>query len=118
MNPLHLVEVYDGRDSAARDEGGTGCLVAANLVLTAHHVIGFPGVQVPVGQNGYDVRAIGDFREGRKEWLKARVCWDDPKRDMALLQVHPPADASTIVATAAAPRFGRVTGIEELPWSA
>ena len=118
-NQLYLVEIYDGREHVARDQGGSGFLLGANLILTAHHVIGFAGTPVPRGAAGYDVRAIGDFREGRREWrLKARVCWDDPARDLALLEVDPPADPATIVATATAPRFGRVTGQEELPWSA
>jgi hypothetical protein len=80
VNQLYLAEIYDGRKHAARDEGGSGFLLGKNLILTAHHVIGFAGAPVPPGETGYDVRAIGDFREGRTEWLKARVCWDDPGR--------------------------------------
>jgi AAA ATPase domain/Trypsin-like peptidase domain len=118
VNQLYLAEIYDGRKQAARDEGGSGFLLGKNLILTAHHVIGFAGAPVPPGETGYDVRAIGDFREGRTEWLKARVCWDDPGRDLALLEVIPPADPATIVAAATTPRFGRLSGQEELPWSA
>ena len=120
MDINFLVEIYDGRrlGSTKRDMGGSGYVVGGGLILTAHHVIGLAEEPVARGNGGYEVRAVGDFLGGSSRWLHAKVVWDDPKNDLALLQLDESVPPDSVIQSATQPLFARPDGTEQLPWSA
>jgi hypothetical protein len=86
MEQKRVAELHDPH----RKSGGTGYLIRDDLVLTAHHVI------APLGKPGalgtrYHIRFIGDYDQGRTDWVKEGccLCWDapEPKYDLALLKL-------------------------------
>lgn len=80
MDELRVVEIFASEPSVG-SSFGTGYLVAPGLVLTARHVVE-PAL---LSSGSCEVRLLGDFLEGRTEWHRFAVCWNDADRDLALL---------------------------------
>ncbi|MCC5614555.1 hypothetical protein LC605_05575 [Nostoc sp. CHAB 5836] len=86
MDSRRVAELHNPHQKS----GGTGYLIRDNIILTAHHNI------APLGQPGilgtrYHIRFIGDYLQGRIDWIEEAccLCWDapDPKYDLALLKL-------------------------------
>jgi|GEM_PF-1556764 len=84
MDPKRVAELHDPH----RRQGGTGYLIRDNLILTAHHVIAPSGEKGLLGKR-YHMRFIGDYEEGRTDWVieGCYLCWDSPQHDLALLKL-------------------------------
>jgi len=69
-------------------EGGTGYLIKKDLVLTAYHVVKSM-ITTSKRKIKCDIRFLGDYISGRKEWLAegASLYWFDSKLDLALLKL-------------------------------
>ncbi|MEA5599302.1 hypothetical protein [Rivularia sp. UHCC 0363] len=85
MDPIRVTELHDPH----RRQGGTGYLIRDSLILTAHHVIAPSGERGILGKR-YHMRLIGDYEEGRTDWIVegCYLCWDSPKYDLALLRIE------------------------------
>lgn len=88
MNPELVVEIHD----PYRKSGGTGYLIRDNLILTARHVVA-PLEESEIIKTRYHIRFIGDYDQGRTDWIKdgCTMCWDgwkDSKLDLALLKLE------------------------------
>jgi hypothetical protein len=78
--PGRVAEIFSGTDRR-----GSGYLVAAGRVLTAHHVLSDGGevhVRFPAG--------------GSRTWCDAKVLWSDPVRDLAVLGFEPSVSAGAV----------------------
>ncbi|WP_414755880.1 NB-ARC domain-containing protein, partial [Anabaena sp. CCY 9910] len=84
MDQRRVVEVHN----PSCKSGGSGYLIRNNLILTAHHVIA-PLDQDEILRPSYHIRFIGDYLQGRTEWIQegCDLCWDDPIHDLALLRL-------------------------------
>lgn len=85
MDPTRVTELHDPH----RRQGGTGYLIGDSLILTAHHVIA-PSDERGILGKRYHMRLIGDYEEGRTDWIVegCYLCWDSPKYDLALLKIE------------------------------
>lgn len=105
MDYRRVAEIYDPR----RGVGGTGYLIGSRFILTAHHVIADLGQPGRIGAT-YDIRLIGDYEAGQKDWLESsgKLCWDahDTKVDLALIELNREYSSQNVSDTPT--RFGRM----------
>ncbi|GAA1264386.1 hypothetical protein GCM10009677_15260 [Sphaerisporangium rubeum] len=106
MDPARLADIRAGTDTLVK-KCGSGYLIGPRLVLTARHVVAddagdFPRIQVRLGHP----RHTG----AQTSPILARVCWQHPDLDVALLRLERPTQAGTV-------RWGRLTGTEPVTYS-
>lgn len=105
MDERRVAELY----SQKQKTGGTGYLITEDLILTAHHII------APINENGilqtdYDVRFVGDYEQGKVEWVEkgCYLCWDNKELDLALLKLVKGKPAFLSSQDSPATRFGKL----------
>lgn len=106
MDERRVAELYNQKQKT----GGTGYLITEDLILTAHHII------APINENGilqtnYDVRFVGDYEQGKVEWIEkgCYLCWDNKELDLALLKLVKGKPAFLSSQDSPATRFGKLT---------
>lgn len=82
MEPNRVAEVFVSGESS--QAFGSGYLIAPGVVLTVNHVIA-PALGNDKGR--VEVRFIGDWKQGRRDWQTARIYWHNEARDLALLKL-------------------------------
>lgn len=114
LDPSRVIEIYDGTGR----QSGSGYLVAADLVLTAYHVISRNSA--PFG--AVTVRQLD--ADGLSDWMDVELAWPStvpdvtafPARDAALLRIVDPRWPKP--ENLAGVRWGRVAGNERVPFEA
>jgi len=105
MDERRVAELYNQKQKT----GGTGYLITEDLILTAHHII------APINENGilqtdYDVRFVGDYEQGKVEWIEkgCYLCWDNKELDLALLKLVKGKPAFLSSQDSPVTRFGKL----------
>jgi len=105
MDERRVAELYNQKQKT----GGTGYLITEGLILTAHHIIA-PINEDGILQTDYDVRFVGDYEQGKVEWLEkgCYLCWDNKELDLALLKLVKGKPAFLSSQDSPATRFGKL----------